>query len=107
MKYYTGLLRSAYGKLGLSVKEVAEMTVSDILLCEKGYEDKLDDVEVNYRKLARIILAVNADPKSQKEIDMDKFWPTRHHVKSKQEVALTKSRMQEMLDAYNKSKQVN
>lgn len=81
------------------------MTVSDILLCEKGYEDHLDNEEVNWRKQTRIMIAINS--KSNSEIDMDKIWPTRHHVKSRQAEAISKERMLAMLEAYNKSKQVN
>lgn len=105
MGYYAGLLRSAYGKLGFTVSDVAEMTVSDILLAEKGHEDKLDNDEVNFRKLARLLVLVNADPKSSRTPDIDTIWPPRYAARKKQSELLNKDRVQMMLEAYkNKHK---
>lgn len=86
--------------------ELAQFTPYELNLKYNGYVKKQDIEEMYFRKLGRLTLMPHV--KDSKELELRKIWPT-HYDKTAADVqaVFTKSRMQEMLEAYNKSKQVN
>lgn len=92
--------------MGMTPLELAQFTPYDLNLKYNGFIKKQDTEEMYFRKVGRLILMPHV--KDSKEIELNKIWPT-HYDKSASDLkaTFTKTRMQEMLEAYNKSKEVN
>lgn len=74
----------AYGVMGLSPEELAGITPFQFELKCKGFKDGQSRIEVNFRKLAWITFAVNADPKAAKGMTIDSVWPIAGQAVKKQ-----------------------
>lgn len=99
------MLEFAYGELGLTTGELAELTPFEFELKVSGYLNKLDKLENNYRKLAWINFALNTDPKSSKGMTVDDIWPTRHTKdKPKKKALFSKAQIKKMIDKHQQLK---
>lgn len=71
--------------MGLSPRELAELTPFQFELKCRGYKQGLLVIEENFRKLGWITFAMSADPKSAKKTTVDDIWPTSETVKKAKE----------------------
>lgn len=82
------MLEFAYGELGLSPIDLAVLTPYDFELKVSGHVNGLEKVENNFRKLAWITFALNADPKASKGTTIDEIWPVRGTKAKREKTAL-------------------
>lgn len=71
--------------MGLSPKELAELTPFQFEIKCRGYKAGLLVIEENFRKLGWLTFAMAADPKASKKITVDDIWPTAATVKKAKE----------------------
>lgn len=71
--------------MGLSPRELAELTPFQFEIKCKGYREGLLVIEENFRKLGWINFAMAADPKTSKKVELDDIWPTYATVKKAKE----------------------
>jgi len=71
--------------MGLSPRELAELTPFQFEIKCRGYKSGLLVVEENFRKLGWLVFAMGADPKSAKKTTLDDIWPTVLTVKKAKE----------------------
>lgn len=96
----------AFGQMGLSPRELAELTPFQFELKCKGYRSGLLVIEENFRKLGWIVFAMNADPKSSKKTTLDDIWPTTETVKlAKERNKITENLAMQTLNKFMQKKQ--
>lgn len=71
--------------MGLSPKELAELTPFQFELKIKGYKTSLLRREEDFRNLSYIMFSIHADAKSKSKITKDDIWPTVETVKKAKE----------------------
>jgi len=71
--------------MGLSPRELAELTPFQFEIKCRGYKTGLLVIEENFRKLGWITFAMGADPKASKKLTLDDIWPTALTVKKAKE----------------------
>lgn len=95
------MLEFAYGELGLTPVELAELTPFDFELKVSGHINGLERSENNFRKLAWITFALNADPKSSKGTTIDEIWPVRGTKAKREKTKLfSDSKMKTMMSKF-------
>jgi len=71
--------------MGLSPRELAELTPFQFEIKCRGYQKGRLAIEENFRKLGWITFAMGADPKASKKVTLDDIWPTSETVKKAKE----------------------
>lgn len=90
--------------MGLSPVELAGLTPYQFDLKYKGYVEGKDAEEMYFMKLARIIVALQADPNKPLP-PMSEIWPTHYDVaKDKQELVVTKKNLDASIAAWKKNR---
>ena len=93
----------AFGKMGLTPSELEQYTFAQFDLKCKGFQNFNLDKENYFRKLAYLMVCINADPKSQKKPDLDDIWPTIRSIdKAKDRNEQAKSLVQQTLAKFIK-----
>lgn len=99
------MLEFAYGELGLSPIDLAILTPYDFELKVSGHVNGLEKVENNFRKLAWIIFALNADPKASKGTTISEIWPVRGTKAKREKTSIFSQRkVKTMMDQFEKIK---
>lgn len=96
-------MKFAFGVMGLSPEEFAGITPFYFNLKCEGFKDGQHRIEANFRKLAWITFAVNADPKAAKGMTIDSVWPVAGQVVKKQ--GFDKKKVNTMIAAFIKMNQ--
>lgn len=94
----------AYGRMGLSVTEFAEITPFVFDLKYKGFKDLDYTYELRFRKLAYMIYAVNADPKGPK-LTLDDVWPMPGRRAKQATTLFSKKQIDKLVADFRKNKQ--
>lgn len=89
--------------MGLSPRELAELTPFQFELKAKGFARKNISTENYFRKLAFHLYVINTPPKTK--VDIDDIWPNADTVKkATQRNMITKSKVQKTLEAFKKQR---
>lgn len=89
--------------MGLSPRELAELTPFQFELKVKGFKARDIDIENYFRKLAYIQYAIASNPEARGTID--DIWPNANTVeKAKKRNTITKSKVQNTLAAFKKQR---
>ena len=75
------MMELAYGEMGLSPAELAGLTPFQFELKLTGFRESLLRREEDFRNLAYIFFAMNADPKASKNVTKDDIWPNGRTIK--------------------------
>ena len=90
--------------MGLSPRELAELTPFQFELKVKGFKARDIDIENYFRKLAYINYAIASDPKADRAT-MDDIWPNANTIKKAvNRNQITKSKVQKTLELFKKIK---
>jgi len=89
--------------MGLSPRELAELTPFQFEIKAKGFARKNINTENYFRKLAFHLYVINTPPNSK--IDIEDIWPNADTVKKAvQRNTITKSKVQKTLEAFKKQR---
>lgn len=95
----------AYGQMGLSPKELAELTPFQFELKVKGFKARDIDKENYFRKLTYHLYAINVAAESRGSLDIDDIWPNANTVKkAANRNKITQTKVQKTLEAFKKMK---